>query len=65
MENKSKKFPKDSYSIERRKSALERLKIQLKKGTKVEKSSNLNEVPLTESDIKRMEKEIKILESRI
>jgi len=65
MENKSKKFPKDSYSIERRKSALERLKIQLKKGTKVEKSSNLNEVPLTEADIKRIEKEIKTLESRI
>ncbi len=57
---------------QRRIDALNRLKAQLKSGLKTEKGSNLtkfttglNEVPLTEQDVKRIEKEIKILESKI
>jgi len=44
----------------RRKSALERLQIQLVKGVKTQKKSKKT-TPLTEGDIKRINKEIEIL----
>ena len=44
----------------RRKSALERLQIQLVKGVKTQKKTTKT-TPLSESDIKRIEKEITIL----
>lgn len=58
--------------INRRKSALARLKAQLKKGTKPEKdlsqltraTTGGHDEPLTEADVKRIKKEIEILESR-
>jgi hypothetical protein len=57
---------------ERRINVLNRLKIQLKTGVKTEKGNNLtrfttglNDIPLTEQDVKRIEKEIKVLESKI
>ena len=58
--------------LERRKSALARLENQLKSGTKTEKVSMLtlvttgaNQVPLTEEDVKRIQKEISILKQRV
>lgn len=47
----------------RRRSALKRLQEQLKSGKKPDKQGNL--IALTESDIKRIKKEIEILKSRI
>jgi hypothetical protein len=55
----------------RRKVVLERLENQLKKGTKPQRISEVGhpfqsqEAPLTESDKKRIEKEIQTLKSRI
>lgn len=56
----------------RRKDALERLKSQLKLGTKTEKgtiitlaTTGLNQIPLEEKDIKRIEVEISVLESKV
>lgn len=51
--------------IERRRGAYNRLREQLKKGTKTKKKTTSEEVPLTERDQKRIEKEIEILKSRI
>ena len=57
---------------ERRINVLSRLKSQLKTSSKTEKGSiltkvtvGLNQIPLTEQDVKRIEKEIKVLESKI
>ena len=47
----------------RRRNALKRLQEQLKSGKKPDKQGNF--IVLTESDIKRIEKEIEILKSRI
>lgn len=47
----------------RRRNALKRLQEQLKSGKKPDKQGNF--IALTESDIKRIEKEIEILKSRI
>lgn len=47
----------------RRRNALKRLQEQLKSGKKPDKQGNL--IALTESDIKRIKKEIEILKSRI
>ena len=44
----------------RRKSALERLQTQLGKGTKTQKKSTKT-IPLSEGDVKRIEKEIALL----
>lgn len=54
-------------SNNRRISAKKRLEAQLKLGTKPTKrwDTSLENPKLTESDIKRIEKEIKILKSRI
>ena len=56
----------------RRKKALERLLEQKKSGVKTAKNTHVltaattgNDEPLTESDIKRIDKEIEILKSRI
>lgn len=52
---------------ERRINVLNRLKTQLKSGSKTGKKSvtGLDLLPLTEQDVKRIEKEIKVLETRI
>jgi len=57
---------------ERRINVLNRLKSQLKTNSKTEKGDilrkatvGLDQIPLTEQDVKRIEKEIKVLESRI
>jgi len=47
---------------QRRAGALIRLENQLKAGTKTEKKTN-KQIPLTDSDIKRINKEIVILKS--
>jgi hypothetical protein len=49
----------------RRKTALERLQSQLKSGVKTEKGNSGNQIPLTESDTKRIKKEIETLKSLI
>lgn len=54
--------------LNRRKRALQRLKEQLKLNTKplfVESKQTTDMVPLSDTDIKRIEKEIKVLESKI
>lgn len=54
--------------LNRRKRALQRLKEQLKLNTKplfVEGKQTTDMVPLSDTDIKRIEKEIKVLESKI
>lgn len=48
----------------RRQGALQRLEKQLESGTKVEKKTNKT-VSLTESDKKRISKEIDILETKL
>lgn len=49
----------------RRKSALNRLQKQLKSGVKTEKKSSVKQIPLTESDTKRISREIETLKSLI
>ena len=48
----------------RKKNALSRLEAQLISGVKTEKKGN-KKIPLTDSDKKRIEKEIDILKTRI
>jgi hypothetical protein len=50
--------------LERNKSALARLEAQLVSGVKTEKKSN-KQIPLTDSDKKRIEKEIETLLKRV
>jgi hypothetical protein len=59
---KPKNFP--GRKNERRKEALLRLKSQLKAGTKPEKKTN-NPLLLNEKDVKRIKKQIEILEHKI
>lgn len=61
-----------SAQNERRKKALERLILQKKSGVKTEKRTHVltaattgNNVPLTEGDVTRIDKEIETLKSRI
>ena len=56
------KFAKSPAHRKRRENALHRLEVQLTDGLK---TVNEEAVPLTDKDIKRIEKEIEILESRI
>lgn len=49
----------------RQSNALNRLQEQLKSGVKTEKGNSGNKIPLTESDTKRINKEIGILKSKI
>jgi len=49
----------------RRISVLEMRQNQLKSGTKTQKKTTDVKIPLTESDVKRINKEIEILKSRI
>lgn len=66
MEEKVVTYIKNKKTTQRRKKVLHRLEEQLKKGTKIEKQSDVwNEVPLVETDIKRINKEIQIVKSRI
>lgn len=55
---------KDSKAVERRKRAHERLAQQLKKGKKWSKELNA-EIPLEEKDVKRIEKEMEIILTRV
>lgn len=48
----------------RKSRALDMLEAQLKSGVKTEKGTRDNKIPLTESDIKRINKEIEILKKR-
>ena len=48
----------------RRTDALERLQDQLKEGKKTQKGG-FNKIPLTDGDVKRIEREIKMLETRV
>jgi hypothetical protein len=60
------KHSMSSKTKERRERVIERLKFQLIKGTKTPKKSyGAFEIPLTDSDINRINKEIDILKSRI
>jgi hypothetical protein len=59
-----KQFKSGEAVTARRKLALVRLEIQLEKGVKVDKT-NRKEIPLTEKDISRINKEMEILKSRI
>lgn len=52
----------------RRKLVIERLETQLKKGTKITRfkdGSGYIEIPLTDSDINRINKEIETLKTRV
>ena len=49
----------------RRKSALTRLEVQLKRGSKPSKDDNEKLIPLTEKDINRIEREVSVLKTRI
>lgn len=63
MSKQSVKPSKSQKAIARRKSALERLEKQTTKPSLVE--GILQQVPLTEADKKRINKEIEILKTRI
>lgn len=57
-----KKFPNSLPRKIRRRAALERLQLQVSLGTKNTKDGH---IPLTERDLKRINKEILILQERI
>lgn len=59
-----KKFAKDVKTISRRKSVIDRLEKQLKAGVKTEKGT-LKNVPLTDSDINRIKRELETLKTRL
>lgn len=59
-----KKFAKDVKTIARRKSVIDRLEKQLKAGVKTEKGT-LKNVPLTDSDINRIKRELETLKTRL
>lgn len=59
-----KKFAKDVKTITRRKSVIDRLEKQLKAGVKTEKGT-LKNVPLTDSDINRIKRELETLKTRL
>jgi hypothetical protein len=54
-----------SMQKSRQSRALDVLEKQLKLGTKTQKKTRDIEVPLTESDIKRIKKEIEILKGKL
>lgn len=65
-------FSKDRRTVKRRKGVIERLEQQLKFGTKTEKGDalrkatvGLDQIPLTESDVKRITKELSTLKNRV
>ena len=49
----------------RKENVIKKLESQLQSGDKTEKKSVNTKVPLTDSDIKRIKKEIEVLKSRI
>lgn len=48
----------------RQQGALNRLEAQIKSGVKTKKGTRDEKIPLTDKDIKRIEKEIQILKSK-
>lgn len=64
MENGVKKFASDSKTIARREKVIDRLEVQLKAGTKTVKKSG-EVIALTATDVKRIQKEISTLKSRL
>lgn len=69
---KKKRYDKRKPAVARRAKVIPRLEAQLKSGVKPEKVSMLtyattgpNNVPLDENDIKRINKELSILKSRV
>ena len=57
-------YPSTAKVIARRKSVIERLEAQLKRGMKSHKESHL-QILLTDNDIKRINRELDILKSRL
>jgi Sec7-like guanine-nucleotide exchange factor len=51
--------------VSRRKRVIEMLKAQLKSGVKTKKGTLNEKIPLTEKDVKRINKEIEILKTRV
>lgn len=49
----------------RQKASLQRLQYQLKSGVKTKKGTRDEKIPLSDADIKRIKKEIQILESKL
>lgn len=62
MEETMKSYSRQPQAVARRKSALTRLEAQLKAGTKPVEGK---QIPLTDDDRSRIEKEIEILKTRI
>ena len=60
-----KKFNSGVMASLRRKTSLQQLEAQLKAGTKTEKGTRNVQTPLTDSNIKRINREILTLKSRI
>ena len=68
MANKSKKgFNGTPKARDRRTRVIARLETQLKRGMKSPKKSDqtISDIPLTDSDVERIKKELSILKSRI
>lgn len=64
MTNGVKTYVKDVKTVARRKSVITRLEAQLKSKVKTEKKTNA-EVPLSESDVNRIKRELETLKSRL
>jgi hypothetical protein len=67
MNKSTKHYNGTPQAKSRREKVIERLETQLKKGMKPPKKTDqtLSNIPLTDIDIKRIEKEIEILKQRI
>jgi hypothetical protein len=63
--NGVKRWAKTPAHRQRRKSAIERLEAQLLEGLKLIKGKRFVAIPLTDKDVKRIEKELTILKQRI
>jgi hypothetical protein len=67
MNKSTKGYNGTPKAIQRRKSVIERLEKQLKKGMRPPKigEQTISDVPLMDSDIERIKKELSILKTRI
>jgi 5-bromo-4-chloroindolyl phosphate hydrolysis protein len=64
MANGVKTYAKDVKSVSRRKSVISRLEAQLKSKVKTEKKT-MASIPLTDSDVNRIKRELETLKSRL
>lgn len=60
-----KQVKRGAFVTLRRKGVVERLEVQLNRGSKPSKDDNDKLIPLTEKDINRIEREISVLKVRI